>query len=101
MSKATDAIRSWNRKYRANFVAVPPDVLAKALSEVDSAENAELSFCPRCGCTSFYSTENMAVYPERWAKTTCNNCGFLIMEVDNSTPQHCFDYKESGYVVEI
>lgn len=101
MTAELDAIRAWNRKHRKDFVAVPEDVLSAALATIEPSDEYELSFCPKCGCTRSRTTENMASYPEQWVKTTCSNCDFLLGEIDNSEYQHCFDYKEDNYVIEI
>jgi hypothetical protein len=56
-------------------------------------------FCPKCGCESSRTTENMAEYPEVWVKEFCLRCGFLLGMADNSPWVSCLEFPKEGYVI--
>lgn len=48
----------------------------------------EDEFCPKCGCEEYYSSGEMAEYPETWVRHYCLRCGALVAEADNSAMVH-------------
>lgn len=68
IAKLEVKINTWSNGYKVPFV--------------------EDEFCPNCGCEGFYSTGEMAEYPETWVRHYCLRCHTLVAEADNSALVH-------------
>jgi len=57
----------------------------------ESSTIEPFEFCPKCGCTEYYFTNNMATYPEQWIEYYCYRCDNLVASVDNSPFIHVLE----------
>ena len=55
------------------------------------------TFCPFCGCESYYGSGNLTYYPEHWEKFRCVRCHKLVGYIDNSAFVHALECAYNGY----
>lgn len=57
-------------------------------------ENIARDECPKCRCKEVKKTGNMASYPDHWQNFNCEDCGWLLGTIDNSSYVSCHDFKD-------
>ena len=49
-------------------------------------------FCPECGCTRYYGSANMTIYPEHHEIFKCLRCHAEVGVIDNSPFYHVLEF---------